>query len=444
MRLVLLGAPGSGKGTQARLLVKQFGMLQISTGDLLRAAVDEGSALGKQAKPLMDTGQLVPDEIVLGLLRERLEADDTGNGFILDGFPRNVAQAEELDTILNNLRKPLHGAMLIDVDVDALIQRLTGRQTCASCGQMYNLYTSPSKLYDHCDKCGGELRQRSDDNEETIGNRLRVFESVTLPLLDYYREQGKLREIQGVGEVKDIAAAVNKELKTLPSDKELLAQISTDDGISFDELERKVLESVQTALSTANETLIEPADEALQKAEKYVMDEVEEVGKKVKKAVKKEAKILKKEARAIKKKVTKAAKDIKKKVTKAAKKVAKKTAKKVAKKTTKKPAAKKVAKKAATKKVAKKAATKKVAKKAVTKKTVKKVAKKTTKKAAAKKVAKKTTKKTTKKAAAKKVAKKAVTKKVAKKTTRKPVAKKVAKKAVTKKKVAKKKATRKK
>jgi len=467
MRLVLLGAPGSGKGTQARLLVKQFGMLQISTGDLLRAAVEEGSALGKQAKPLMDSGQLVPDEIVLGLLRERLEADDTENGFILDGFPRSVAQAEELDAILNNLRKPIHGALLIDVDVDALIQRLTGRQTCASCGQMYNMYTSPSKLYDHCDKCGGELRQRTDDNEETIGNRLRVFESVTMPLLDYYSDQGKLREIQGVGEVKDIAAAVNKELKTLPSDKELLAQISTDDGINFDALERKVLESVQNALSTANETLIEPADEALQKAEKFVMDEVEEVGKKVSKAVKKETKVLKKEATAIKKKVTKAAKKASKKVTKVAKKEAKalkkqaKTIKKkvtraatkettaikkkvtraakdikkkvtkAAKKATKKVAKKTVTKKKATKKVAKKAVTKKTAKKKVTKKTAtkKKVVKKVTKKAATKKTTKK---KVAKKAPAKKTARK-VAKKVVKKAAKKAPAKKTAKKKAAKK-----------
>jgi len=430
MRLVLLGAPGSGKGTQARLLVKQFGMLQISTGDLLRAAVEEGSALGKQAKPLMDTGQLVPDEIVLGLLRERLEADDTEAGFILDGFPRNVPQAEELDTILNSLRKPLNGTLLIDVDVDALIQRLTGRQTCASCGQMYNMYTSPSKLYDHCDKCGGELRQRSDDNEETIGNRLRVFETVTMPLLDYYREQGKLREIQGVGEINDISAAVKKELKTLPSDGSLLAQINADDGISFDELERKVLESVQSALSSANESIIEPASEALHEAEQYVMDEVEEVSKKVSKAVKKEAKVLKKEAKAIKKKVTKAAKKVSKKVTKVAKKEAKAIKKKVTKAT--KDLKKKVTK--AAKKVTKKTATKKAAAKKTTNKKV-------TKKAPAKKAAKKTA---TKKKVAKKVVKKAPTKKTAnKKVTKKVPAKKAAKKTASKKKVVKK-ATKKK
>lgn len=160
MRIILLGAPGSGKGTQAKLLVKQQGLVQISTGDLLRDAVEKGTLLGRQAKPLMDSGQLVPDEIVLGVIRERLEETDVAKGFILDGFPRTLLQAEELDKILAQLRMPVQGAVLIDVDVDALIQRLGGRQTCRSCGQMYNMYTSPSKLYDHCDVCGGELGQR--------------------------------------------------------------------------------------------------------------------------------------------------------------------------------------------------------------------------------------------------------------------------------------------
>ena len=358
MRVVLLGAPGSGKGTQAKLLAKQYGMVLISIGDLLRAAVEEGNALGKQAKPYMDGGQLVPDEVVLGLLREHLKAEDVENGFILSGFPRNVFQAEELDVILNDLRQPLHGAMLIDVGVDALIQRLTGRQTCGSCGQMYNLYTEPSKLFDRCDQCGGDLRQRTDDNEETIGNRLRIFEAATKPLFNYYKDQDKLRKIQGVGEINDIAAAISKELKTLPSEESLQAELEklSKGDITFDDLERKVLESLQNALSSVNKDVMEPADAALKKAEKKVTKEAEKLGKKVSKAAKKEAKVLKKEAKAIKKKVTKAVKDIKKKVTKAAAK--------------KKP----VTKKAATKKkpTAKKAAAKKkiVAKKKVTKKKV--------------------------------------------------------------------------
>nr|WP_126456690.1 adenylate kinase [Sulfuriflexus mobilis] len=416
MRIILLGAPGSGKGTQAKLLVKKFGVVQISTGDLLRDAVDKGTALGRQAKPLMDSGQLVPDEIVLGVIRERLEEEDVAKGFILDGFPRTLPQAEELDKILVQLRLPVQGALLIDVDVDALIQRLGGRQTCSACGQMYNLYTSPSRLYDHCDVCGGELRQRADDNEETIGNRLRIYETQTMPLLDYYREQDKLRTIQGVGEIEDIFTALQKELKTLPSEEALLKDIIST---TFDDLERKVLESVQQALATANKDLIEPADEALQKAEKVVTKEVKEVSNKVSKAAKKEVKEIKKQAKAIGKKVTRAAKKevkvikkeakaIGKKVTKAAKKeskVIKKEAKAIGKKVSK--AAKKEAReigkkvnkavKGLKKKVSdatttkKKVATKKkVTKKAVTKKKVaKKVAKKTAKKKAKKKAVKK-------------------------------------------------------
>ncbi|MCK4742318.1 MAG: adenylate kinase [Sulfuriflexus sp.] len=387
MRVVLLGAPGSGKGTQAKILAKQYGMMLISIGDLLRAAVADASILGKQAKPYMESGQMVPDEVVLGLLREYLHVEKPESGFILTGFPRHIAQGEELDTILNDLSQPLHGVMHIDVGVDALIQRLTGRQTCRSCGQMYNLYTAPSKLFDRCDQCGGDLRQRTDDNEETIGNRLRVFEGITTPLFDYYDKQSKLRTIQGVGEINDIAAAIEKELKTLPSEESLQAELAElrKNDITFDDLERMVLESVQSALGKVNKEVIEPADKALKKAEKAVLKEAKSIKKKVTKAAKKEAKVLKKEAKSIKKKVTKVAKKeakvlkkeakaITKKVTKVAKKEAKaikKTVKKavkdIKKKVTKATAKKKpVAKKAATKKkVAKKKA---VTKKKTTKK----------------------------------------------------------------------------
>lgn len=410
MRVVLLGAPGSGKGTQAKILAKQYGMVQISIGGLLRAAVEEGNALGKQAKPYMDSGQLVPDDVVLGLLREHLKEEDTDNGFILNGFPRNVFQAEELDVILNDLRQPLHGAMLIDVGVDALIQRLTGRQTCRSCGQMYNLYTDPSKLFDRCDQCGGDLRQRTDDNEETIGNRLRIFESATKPLFNYFKEQNKFRTIQGVGEINDIAAALSKELKTLPSEESLQAELEklSRGDITIEDLERKVLESLQNALSSVNKEVIEPADAALQKAEEVVTKEAGKLSKKVAKAAKKEAKVLKKEANAIKKKVTKAvkkeakvlkkeAKAIKKKVTKVAKKevkVLKKEAKAIKKKVTKavKDIKKKVTKATTKKKVTvKKTTSKKVVtkKKTVTKKTIAKKKTVTKKKVVKKKTAKK-------------------------------------------------------
>ncbi|HWQ95292.1 MAG TPA: adenylate kinase [Gammaproteobacteria bacterium] len=210
MRIILLGAPGSGKGTQAKLLAEKYKIPQISTGDLLRAAVAAGTPLGRLAKVTMDAGQLVSDEIVLGMIQDRLAAPDARKGFILDGFPRNIQQAEALDSLLERLGQPLHMALLIEVDVDILMQRLTGRRTCESCGQTYNIYTSPSRLDDKCDKCGGNLRHRADDNEETIGSRLRVYEAQTTPLLSYYRKQGKLRTVQGVGEIADINRAASK------------------------------------------------------------------------------------------------------------------------------------------------------------------------------------------------------------------------------------------
>lgn len=210
MRIVLLGAPGSGKGTQAKLLTDQYKVPQISTGDLLRAAVRSGTPLGLQAKAAMDAGRLVSDDLVLAMIRERMSQPDARNGFILDGFPRNLAQAQTLDAMLERMGQPLDLALLIDVDLDILMQRMTGRRTCESCGQTYNIYSSPSKLEDRCDKCGGNLRHRADDNEETIGNRLRVYEAQTSPLIEYYRAHGRLRSVQGVGEIAHIFAAIRQ------------------------------------------------------------------------------------------------------------------------------------------------------------------------------------------------------------------------------------------
>lgn len=206
----MLGAPGSGKGTQAKLLVEKYKLPQISTGDLLREAVAEGSPLGRQAKAAMDAGQLVSDEIVLSIIQERVTRPDARKGFILDGFPRNLQQAEALDQLLTGLGRPLNLALLVAVDVDALIQRLVGRRTCLSCGQMYNVFYAPPHIEGRCDECGGRLRHRADDNEETIGNRLRVFETHTHPVIDYYQQQNKLRTVQGVGEISDIFRAVTK------------------------------------------------------------------------------------------------------------------------------------------------------------------------------------------------------------------------------------------
>lgn len=204
MRIVLLGAPGSGKGTQAKLLSEKYKIPQISTGDTLRAAVEAGTELGKKAKAAMNAGQLVSDDIVLGIIQERLVKPDARAGFILDGFPRNIPQAQALDAMLARMGQPLQLALLVDVDQEVLMKRLTGRRTCGSCGAIYNIYFSPPKTPGKCDKCGGVLQHRSDDNEETVHKRLKVYEEQTSPLVSYYRAQGKLRTVRGVGSVQDI------------------------------------------------------------------------------------------------------------------------------------------------------------------------------------------------------------------------------------------------
>jgi adenylate kinase len=215
MRTVLLGAPGSGKGTQGVVLSQKYDIPQISTGDLLRAAVAAGSALGQKAKAAMDAGALVSDEIVIGLIRERISHDDAKNGYILDGFPRNIPQAEALDSMLEELKQPLQAVVLLDVAFEELLQRLTGRRTCKDCGAIYNIHLSPSKIEDHCDACNGQLFQRADDNEETIGNRLNVYQQQTSPLVEYYQSQHKLHSIAGVGDVNKITVAVSAVFDTI-------------------------------------------------------------------------------------------------------------------------------------------------------------------------------------------------------------------------------------
>lgn len=212
MRIVLLGAPGSGKGTQSAFLIEKFGIPQISTGDLLRAAVASGSDLGQKAKQAMDAGQLVSDELVLGILRERLSQDDTGNGFILDGYPRNVAQAEALDQLLLDMKKPLDYVVLLDVPQDVLMKRLTGRRSCSVTGKLLNIYFSPQPEIDACVEAGGELIQRDDDNEEIITSRLSVFRSQTEPLIEFYEERGSLCRVVGDGSPQDIFSRVEAAL----------------------------------------------------------------------------------------------------------------------------------------------------------------------------------------------------------------------------------------
>jgi adenylate kinase len=200
MRLVLLGAPGSGKGTQAQRLRDQKGIPQVSSGDLLRDAVARGTDLGKRAKAAMDAGELVSDEIVLGLIRERLGRPDAANGFILDGYPRNVAQAGALDTLLADIGQPIDAVVLMDVDSKALFQRLTGRRSCPKCGKVFNVYSLPSSKGDRCDnpEHGADappLIQRADDQEDVIENRLKVYASQTEPLIAHYRARGLLRAV---------------------------------------------------------------------------------------------------------------------------------------------------------------------------------------------------------------------------------------------------------
>ena len=208
MRIVLLGAPGAGKGTQAKMLIEKYRIPQISTGDILRKAVADGTPLGKEAKAIMERGELVPDKIVLGLVEERVKQDDCKKGFILDGFPRNTAQAEALDKLLNDLKMPLTSALSVDVPKDDLMKRLTGRRTCKSCQQMYNVYYSAPKKEGVCDKCGGELFQRGDDKEETIKKRLDVYDAQTAPLIDYYNKKGIQKSVTGTGSIDEIFSKV--------------------------------------------------------------------------------------------------------------------------------------------------------------------------------------------------------------------------------------------
>ncbi len=204
MRLVLLGAPGAGKGSQAKKLMDRYSMPEISTGEILRKAVADGSPLGRDAKVYMDRGELVPDSIVLGLVHARLKKEDCGKGYIIDGFPRNEAQAVALDKMLSAIGAPVTMAVNIDVDKEELMKRMSGRRICRVCGQVYNIYFLPPKREGTCDKCGGDFFQRDDDKEETIKKRLKVYESQKTPLLEYYRKKGILKSIAGTGSVHDI------------------------------------------------------------------------------------------------------------------------------------------------------------------------------------------------------------------------------------------------
>jgi len=212
MNLVLLGPPGAGKGTQAKMMIDHYRIPQISTGDILRAALKERTPLGLKAKEYMDKGLLVPDEVVIDIIKDRLKEDDCRNGYILDGFPRTVAQAQALDRVLTAMNSGIDHVISIEVEKGELIKRLTGRRTCRQCGRGYHVIFDPPLNKDLCDKCQGELYQRDDDNEDTVRNRLEVYDSQTFPLIQFYKEKGLVRSIDGQGGIQQIFDRIIKAL----------------------------------------------------------------------------------------------------------------------------------------------------------------------------------------------------------------------------------------
>ena len=215
MRIVLLGAPGSGKGTQAKKLMDERQVPQVSTGDMLRAAIGSGSELGKRAKSIVDSGRLVSDDIMLGIISERLDEPDAADGFILDGFPRTEKQAQDLEELLAKRGEPLDAAVLMDIDFDVLRKRLTGRRTCSTTGKVLNIHFSPPEELEECRRSGGELLQREDDHEEKIATRLEVYRSQTEPVIGYYRQRGKLETVDAEGTVDEVYARLQDVLKRL-------------------------------------------------------------------------------------------------------------------------------------------------------------------------------------------------------------------------------------
>jgi len=213
----MLGAPGSGRGGQADLIAGHYHIPKIALNELVRSAIAAGTPFGQQARATMDEGQAIPEEVLIGLVGEKISALESAGGFLLLGFPRNLVQADALDQLLQSLHQPLDLVLLVDVDNDALMERLTGRRTCVVCGKVYNIYTAPPSVDGVCDECGGRLHHRADDNEETIGNRLRVYESQTTPVIKYYEGQGKLRRVPGLEEEEETFRAVQQCIEEIPT-----------------------------------------------------------------------------------------------------------------------------------------------------------------------------------------------------------------------------------
>jgi adenylate kinase len=215
MNIILLGPPGGGKGTQAKKIVEKYGIPHIATGDILREAVAKGTELGKKAKEYMDRGELVPDEIVIGIVRERLKQPDCEKGFLLDGFPRTIKQAEALDEMLKELGKDIDAVIYIDVPEEEVVKRITYRRTCRNCGAVYHLIYAPPKEDNKCDKCGGELYQRDDDKEEVVRQRFKVYMENTAPLIEYYEKKGLLYRVDGTKSIDEVFSQIDEILQKI-------------------------------------------------------------------------------------------------------------------------------------------------------------------------------------------------------------------------------------
>jgi adenylate kinase len=345
MRIIFLGAPGTGKGTQATLAAEHYNIPVLSASDTLRAAISGKSTIGRQAKAIMDAGQIVNDEIVMGIFEERILANDARKGFIIDGYPRTLAQAEALDLMLQEKEQEINAVILLSGDSEELMQRLVGRRTCRDCGSLFNTFNSPPMMDGQCDNCGGRLSHRPDDNDESVSSRLRLFETQTVLALEYYRHLGKLFEYDANLSIEELHAQIVTRLKSLPKRKPKLKPELADVKAVFDTIRQEQEESQRAEREQFESETHKPEQEPMTPKESTMKSEDKKAAKKtVKKA-------------AAKKTVKKAA--------------AKKTVKKaVAKKTVKKAAAKKTVKKAAAKKTVKKAAAKKTVKKAAAKKRV--------------------------------------------------------------------------
>ena len=212
MNLLIMGLPGAGKGTQAAKIVEEFGVAHISTGDMFRAAISNGTELGKEAKSYMDKGQLVPDIVTVGIIRDRISMSDCREGFLLDGFPRTLPQAEALDNLMEEMSSNLDAVLNISVPLDRLIDRLTGRRMCRNCGTIYHLLYNAPEVENVCDACGGELYQRDDDKEETVKSRLEVYEAQTAPLIEYYEQKGILHTINGDLPINEVTTQLGEAL----------------------------------------------------------------------------------------------------------------------------------------------------------------------------------------------------------------------------------------